>query len=123
MKIIVQGCTHGQLDEIYEDLARIEQYEGKFDVLLCCGDFEACRNVDDLECIGELILTEEPYLNSFAQSLAGRIQEECFEFLDAPVFGIGSKDLPAIPLNSTLEKEMIPNTNKVIKKIKEIFSY
>ena len=70
-----------------------------------------------------LILTEEPYSNSFAQSLAGRIQEECFEFLDAPVFGIGSKDLPAIPLNSTLEKEMIPNTNKVIKKIKEIFSY
>ncbi|MGC4023619.1 MAG: hypothetical protein QM734_17505 [Cyclobacteriaceae bacterium] len=31
-----------------------------------------------------LVLTEEPLLNSFAESLAGRISKECFKSLDAP---------------------------------------
>jgi len=70
-----------------------------------------------------LILTEEPFENSFAQSLAGRIQEHCFESLDAPVYVMGSENLPAIPLNSILEETMLPNAEKVSKKIKEILAY
>ncbi len=70
-----------------------------------------------------LVLTEEPYNNSFAQSLAGRIQENCFRNLDAPVYVMGSENLPAIPLNSTLEEAMIPNAGKVSKKIAEILLY
>jgi len=70
-----------------------------------------------------LVLTEEPYNNSFAQSLAGRIQENCFRNLDAPVYVMGSENLPAIPLNSTLEEAMIPNAEKVSKKIGEILLY
>ena len=70
-----------------------------------------------------LVLTEEPYNNSFAQSLAGRIQEKCFEKLDAPVFVLGSENMPAIPLNSKLEDTMIPNAKKVSKKIEKILNY
>jgi len=70
-----------------------------------------------------LVLTEEPYNNSFAQSLAGRIQENCFRNLDSPVYVMGSENLPAIPLNSTLEEAMIPNAEKVSKKIGEILLY
>ena len=70
-----------------------------------------------------LVLTEEPYNNSFAQSLAGRIQEKCFEKLDAPVFVLGSENIPAIPLNSRLEETMIPNAEKVSKKIEKILNY
>ncbi|HEX5625676.1 MAG TPA: thiamine pyrophosphate-dependent enzyme, partial [Saprospiraceae bacterium] len=54
-----------------------------------------------------LVLTEETIENSFAQTLAGRIAENCFEYLDAPLKVIGAKNLPAIPLNSTLEAEML----------------
>jgi len=70
-----------------------------------------------------LVLTEEPFQNSFAQSLVGRIQEHCFENLDAPVYVMGSENLPAIPLNSTLEARMLPNAEKVSKKIEEILNY
>jgi len=70
-----------------------------------------------------LVLTEEPYNNSFAQSLVGRIQEQCFKQLDAPVYVMGSENLPAIPLNSTLEARMLPNAEKVSNKIKEILAY
>lgn len=70
-----------------------------------------------------LIVTEEPSENTFARALAGMIQEECFKDLDAPVMVIGSENLPAIPLNSTLEYTMIPNAEKVEEKLKKLLAY
>lgn len=70
-----------------------------------------------------LIVTEEPVNNSFAQALAGRISKQCFESLDVPVDVIGSENMPAIPLNSTLEATMIPNGDKVAKRIREVLEY
>ena len=70
-----------------------------------------------------LVITEEHSNNSFALSLAGKIQEECFQYLDAPVMTIGSENMPAIPLNSTLEETMIPSTAKVIEKIEHLIYY
>ena len=70
-----------------------------------------------------LVVTEEPSNNSFARALAGKIQEECFKYLDAPVMTIGSENMPAIPLNSTLEQTMIPSTEKVKAKIEALLNY
>ena len=70
-----------------------------------------------------LVVTEEPVNNSFARSLAGMIQEKCFKYLDAPVMVVGSENLPAIPLNSTLEQTMIPSAEKVKAKIEELLKY
>ena len=70
-----------------------------------------------------LLVTEEPTNNSFARSLAGLIQEKCFKYLDAPVMVIGSENMPAIPLNSTLEFTMIPNADKVRLKMEELLEY
>ena len=70
-----------------------------------------------------LVLTEEPKGFGFAQALAGEIQQECFKDLDAPVRVLGAENLPAIPLNSTLEERMIPNAEKVQKVMHEILSY
>jgi 2-oxoisovalerate dehydrogenase E1 component len=70
-----------------------------------------------------IVLTEEPYNNSFAQAIAGRISQNCFKHLDAPIVVIGSENLPAIPLNSTLEHAMLPNAEKVKIKIAELLKY
>ena len=70
-----------------------------------------------------LLVTEEPTGFGFAQALAGEIQQECFESLDAPVRVIGAENMPAIPLNSTLEATMIPNAEKVESVIKELLGY
>ncbi len=70
-----------------------------------------------------IVLTEEPYNNSFAQSIAGRISQNCFHQLDAPVRVIGSENLPAIPLNSTLEFTMLPNADKVSVAFEEMLNY
>jgi 2-oxoisovalerate dehydrogenase E1 component len=70
-----------------------------------------------------LVLTEEPVNNSFARSLAGLIQEKCFEHLDAPVTTLGSENMPAIPLNSTLEATMLPSVEKVVERVGEVLRY
>jgi 2-oxoisovalerate dehydrogenase E1 component len=69
------------------------------------------------------ILTEEPLMNSFAESLAGRISKECFTSLDAPVWTLGAVNLPAVPLNVDLEKMMLPNGEKVGKALEELLSF
>lgn len=70
-----------------------------------------------------LVVTEEPSNNSFARALAGKIQELCFQSLDAPVMVIGSENMPAIPLNSALEHTMIPSKEKVQVKLQELLDY
>ena len=70
-----------------------------------------------------MVLTEEPVGNSFAQSIAGRIQRQCFEWLDAPVEVIGSVNVPAPPLNSVLEEEMLPNPEKVHEAMHNLLAY
>ncbi|KAL6422076.1 hypothetical protein ACFW04_010854 [Cataglyphis niger] len=52
MRIAVEGCAHGELDIIYETIQEIEKIDGrKIDLLICCGDFQATRNLSDLECM------------------------------------------------------------------------
>jgi 2-oxoisovalerate dehydrogenase E1 component len=70
-----------------------------------------------------LVLTEEQLNNGFAQALAGRIQRYCFEALDAPVELLGAENMPAIPLNSTLEATMLPNAEKVAVAIENLLRY
>jgi 2-oxoisovalerate dehydrogenase E1 component len=70
-----------------------------------------------------LVLTEEPLLNSFAESLAGRISKNCFSYLDAPVWTVGAANLPAVPLNVELERMMLPNAEKVAAEIGKLLIY
>ncbi len=88
-------------------------------------------NPIDWQMIGEsvkkhgraFILTEEPLLNSFAESLAGRISKEFFSYLDAPVWTYGAANLSAIALNVELEKMMLPNAEKVKVELTKLMSY
>ena len=69
-----------------------------------------------------LVLTEEPQANGFAQGLAGRISQNCFAHLDAAVQVLGAKNLPAVPLNSVLEAEMLPNAQKLTIALKKLLN-
>jgi|SRR5882762_152904 len=51
-QIAVEGCCHGELDAIYSHIAKLEEREKyKVDLLLICGDFQAIRNHQDLNCM------------------------------------------------------------------------
>jgi 2-oxoisovalerate dehydrogenase E1 component len=70
-----------------------------------------------------LLVTEESIEATFTLGLAGRIQRDNFQALDAPVMIVGSVDTPAIPLNSELETELLTNALKVEAKLHELFEY
>ena len=70
-----------------------------------------------------MVITEEPDGPTFGRAVAGKIQEECFSYLDAPVRYLCSVDVPAIPLNSTLEQTMIPNAEKTAAMMKELLEF
>jgi 2-oxoisovalerate dehydrogenase E1 component len=60
-----------------------------------------------------MVLTEETLKNSFAEAIAGRATQQCFQQLDAPIKTLGSEDIPAVPLNMGMEQVMLPNAEKV----------
>ncbi len=101
---------------VYWALAAAKQHVGKVEVL----DLRSLQPLDEETIMASvkthgkcLVLTEEPLLNSFAESLAARIMQQCFTSLDAPVATLGAKNVPAIPLNMGLEAEILPNAEKV----------
>ncbi|KAF7324875.1 DBR1-domain-containing protein [Mycena kentingensis (nom. inval.)] len=52
MRVAIQGCCHGELDGIYAQIRSLEQrHNYKVDLLLVCGDFQAIRNYQDLQCM------------------------------------------------------------------------
>lgn len=111
---------------VYWSLSAAKKFEGRVEII----DLRTIYPMDEdlvLKTVRKhskcLVVTEEPLLNSFAMSLVGLIQQNCFEELDAPVMALGSENMPAIPLNSTLEHAMIPNSEKVADKLAELIAY
>jgi len=70
-----------------------------------------------------LVLTEEQQNNSFAEAFAARISKKCFSYLDCPVEVLGALNLPAVPMNSSLENAMLPNAKKTSQKIGDLFTF
>jgi 2-oxoisovalerate dehydrogenase E1 component len=64
-----------------------------------------------------LVLTEEQQNNSFAEALAGRIAKNCFTYLDAPPEVLGAMNVPAIPMNMGLEKAVLPDAEKLARRL------
>lgn len=67
-----------------------------------------------------LLLTEEQQGHSYAESLAGRIQQHCFQYLDAPVQVMGALDVPAVPIHVHLEAAMLPTVAKVQERLHQL---
>ncbi len=111
---------------VYWAQAAAEQFPGQVEVI----DIRTLFPLDE-ELIYEtvkkhgkvIVLTEEQLNNSFAQALSGKIGQECFRYLDAPVQTIGALNLPCVPINLVLEEAMLPNPKKVAAKIEELLAY
>ncbi|MED6162720.1 lariat debranching enzyme [Stylosanthes scabra] len=70
MKIAVEGCMHGDLDNVYKTLKHLEETQNtKIDLLLCCGDFQAVRNEQDLKSMN--VPPKFRAMNSFWKYYAG----------------------------------------------------
>jgi 2-oxoisovalerate dehydrogenase E1 component len=111
---------------VYWAKEAVKDFEGRITIV----DLRTLNPID-WELITEVVsqharafvLTEEPLMNSFAESLAGRISKTCFASLDAPVWMMGSADIPAVPLNVDLEKAMLPDSEKLKIELEKLLRY
>jgi 2-oxoisovalerate dehydrogenase E1 component len=111
---------------VYWSLEAAKEFEGQVEIL----DLRTINPLDmqAMESLcarhGKILLvTEESIENSFTLGIAGRLQQSCFQHLDAPISIVGSVDAPAIPLNSSLEAAMLPNAQKVAAAISKLLNY
>jgi 2-oxoisovalerate dehydrogenase E1 component len=110
---------------VYWAMNAAKQYEGQVEVI----DLRTLNPLDDelIEATVKkhgkvMVLTEETITHSFAEALAGRIASRCFHYLDAPINIIGSKNVPAIPLNENLERAVLPNVEQVAEAMGELLN-
>jgi 2-oxoisovalerate dehydrogenase E1 component len=111
---------------VYWTLEAAKTFEGQVEILdlrsLNPLDHEAMNTLCQKH--GKILfVTEESIESSFTLGLAGRLQRDNFKFLDAPISIVGSIDTPAIPLNSILEAELLPNAEKVKTSLLELLNY
>ncbi len=66
-------------------------------------------------------VTEAYKTGSFLSELAMRIQEEVFDWLDAPVVRVAAADVP-IPMSEPLEDACIPSVERIIDGIRQVLA-
>lgn len=69
-----------------------------------------------------LICHEEQKTSGFAGEIAARVNEECFEDLDAPILRVASLDTH-VAYCPALEEEILPQVSHVEAKLREILEY
>jgi pyruvate dehydrogenase E1 component beta subunit len=76
--------------------------------------------IESVKKTNRLIILEESWpFGSVSTEITYRIQDEAFDYLDAPIKRITTADTPA-PYSPVLLEAWIPNSNDVVKAVKEI---
>ena len=73
-------------------------------------------------CNRVLIIHEDTRTGSVGESIAAIVQEEAFEYLDAPVRIVGSLDTP-VPYSPPLEEEFLPSEDEIEAVAREMVRY
>jgi 2-oxoisovalerate dehydrogenase E1 component beta subunit len=69
-----------------------------------------------------ILLHEDTKTGGIAGEIAACINEDCFDFLDAPITRIASKDTP-VPFSPPLEEVFLPNANDVVREARKLRAY
>ncbi len=69
-----------------------------------------------------IVVTEDKLFGGFSGEIAALLASKGFEYLDAPVFRVGSEFTP-VGFNPILEKAILPDVNRIFGVIKEALEY
>jgi len=69
-----------------------------------------------------LIVHEDTLTGGIGAELAALISENAFKYLDAPIKRVASLDTP-VPFAPPLEEYFLPDTNKIVKALRELSSF
>ncbi|MBN1428562.1 MAG: alpha-ketoacid dehydrogenase subunit beta [Anaerolineae bacterium] len=66
-----------------------------------------------------VVVEEAHALYGVGAEVAARVQEEAFDWMDAPVKRVSTEDVP-LPYSRDLEQSALPDARKIVKAVKEI---
>ena len=66
-----------------------------------------------------MVVEESLPMYSFGSEIAALIQDNCFDYMDAPVKRVSAMDVP-LPFAHEIELMALPNAQKVVDAVKEI---
>ncbi len=76
--------------------------------------------INSVKKTGRLVIAHEGWKKwGFGAEVAAVVQEEAFDYLDAPIARIGMRDVP-MPYNDTLERIVIPGQDEIQEAIKAV---
>ena len=100
--------------------------ETKYDIDIEIIDLQTIRPLDknliieSVKKTNRLITVEESWpFASVGSEIVSIVQNEAFDYLDAPIKKINSADVP-MPYSSVLEKKYLPQVEDIILAIKEV---
>ncbi len=68
-----------------------------------------------------VIVHEAPVTGGAGGEIAAVLQEAAFDYLDAPIGRVGAIETP-VPYSYTLEQAYLPNTQKIVDKVKQMLT-
>ena len=76
--------------------------------------------IDSVKKTNRLVILEEAWpFGNISTEITYQVQEQAFDFLDAPIIKINTADTPA-PYSPVLLKEWLPNSEDVVKAVKKV---
>ena len=70
-----------------------------------------------------LIVYEDNEFGGYGAELAAQIADKAFEWLDAPVRRLALPDVPIMPYAGSLENELYPTPETIVRKAQELAKY
>ncbi|SHJ05952.1 pyruvate dehydrogenase E1 component beta subunit [Mesonia phycicola] len=81
-------------------------------------DYDAI--IKSVKKTNRLVILEEAWpFGNVSTEITYKVQEDAFDYLDAPIIKINTADTPA-PYSPVLLKEWLPNSNDVVKAVKKV---
>ena len=76
--------------------------------------------IDSVKKTNRLVILEEAWpFGNVSTEITYQVQEQAFDYLDAPIVKINTADTPA-PFSPVLFEEWLPNSEDVIKAVKKV---
>ena len=110
------------IKEAYKAAEELEQEDISCEII----DLRTVRPIDyeaiykSIKKTNRLVILEEAWpLGNIASEVISQVQQNMFDYLDAPILRINTADAPA-PYSPVLLKEWLPNSNDVVKAVKKV---
>nr|YP_009393112.1 pyruvate dehydrogenase E1 component beta subunit [Bostrychia moritziana]ARW61674.1 pyruvate dehydrogenase E1 component beta subunit [Bostrychia moritziana] len=117
LTIVTYSRMRYHVMQAVEDLV-IENYDPEVIDLISLKPIDIKTIVDSLKKTHKLLIVEECMkTGGIASEIIAQVNEQCFDWLDAPVVRLSSQDIPT-PYNGKLEKATIIHPHQIIESVR-----